>query len=154
WQMAVHVTGDAGVDTVLSAMERVDKSTRLNGRRFLLIHAYFPTEALAARAAALGMGGDTHPNSYYLDAPFISQGYGKTWAGRFIGVGLWAHAGVPVMISSDHMVGLDPDHSMNAYNPFRAMYGAITRKTRSGEIFGPDQKMTRLEALRAMTAIP
>ena len=71
WQMAVHITGDAGVDAVLQAMEAVNKDIPLKGKRFLLVHAYFPTPQAAARAAALGMCVDTHPNHYYMDAPFI-----------------------------------------------------------------------------------
>src|SRR5205814_867488 len=113
WQMAVHVTGDAGVDAVLRAMETVNKDIPLKGKRFLLVHAYFPTPQAAARAAALGMCVDTHPNTYYMDAPFIHDVYGAEWAERFIGLDTWARAGVPLVISSDHMVGLDPDHSMN-----------------------------------------
>ncbi|MCI0621885.1 MAG: amidohydrolase [Acidobacteria bacterium] len=154
WQMAVHVTGDGGVDAVLRAMEAVNKDLPLKGKRFLLVHAYFPTPRAAARAAALGMCVDTHPNHYYLDAPFVHDVYGREWAERLIGLDTWIRAGVPVIISSDHMVGLDPDHSMNAYNPFRAMYAAVSRRTESGEVFGSTQKLSRLEALRAMTAVP
>ena len=42
WQMCCHVTGDAGVDAVLDALEAVDKETSLKKRRFTLVHAYFP----------------------------------------------------------------------------------------------------------------
>lgn len=154
WQMVVHVTGDEGTNVVLRTMEKVNQTTPLKGKRFVLLHSYFPTPELAARAAALGMGVDTHPNTYYLDAPFIHDVYGPEWAERLIGLGTWTRAGVPVTLSSDHMVGLDPDHSMNAYNPFRALGVAVTRRAENGQVHGESQRLSRLDALRGMTAIP
>jgi len=154
WQMIVHVTGDAGTDVVLQALEATHRSVPLTGRRFLLTHAYFPTADLARRAAELGMGVDTQVYTYHRDAPAIHDVYGPAWAERFIGVGTWRRAGVPVVISSDHMVGYDRNHGMNAYNPFLALQAAIDRRDEAGRVHGADQKLTRLEALRAFTFAP
>ena len=30
----------------------------------------------------------------------------------------WVRAGIHTAINSDHMIGLDPDHAMNSYQPF------------------------------------
>ena len=154
WQMIVHVTGDAGTDVVLQAMEATHRSVPLTGRRFMLTHSYFPTADLARRAAALGMGIDTQVYTYHRDAPAIHDVYGPAWAERFIGVGTWHRAGVPVVISSDHMVGYDRNHGMNAYNPFIALQAAIDRRDEAGVVHGADQTLTRLEALRAFTYAP
>ncbi|MBI4622188.1 MAG: amidohydrolase [Verrucomicrobia bacterium] len=154
WQMIVHVTGDGGVDAVLRAMEAVNKEVPLQGKRFMLTHAYFPSPGLAARAGALGMGVDTQAYTFLMDAPFINDIYGPEWAERFIGLGHWARGGVPAIISSDHMVGYDPDHSMNSYNPFIGLYAAVSRRSENGQVFGPGQRLSRIEALRAVTAIP
>ena len=154
WPMIVHVTGDEGVDKVLGAMEAVNKATPLKGKRFMLTHAYFPTANHAARAAALGMGVDTQVYTFHLDAPFIHEIYGPGWAERFIGLRTWVDAGVPVIISSDHMVGYDPDHSMNSFNPFIGLYAAVTRRSDNGKVYGPKQRLSRMEALRAVTMNP
>jgi predicted amidohydrolase YtcJ len=39
WQMSTHVTGDAGVDTVLDAVEAANGDSPITNRRFTLIHA-------------------------------------------------------------------------------------------------------------------
>jgi predicted amidohydrolase YtcJ len=43
-----------------------------------------------------------------MDAPFIDAAYGPEWAKRLIDLRMWSDAGVPVVISSDHMVATTP----------------------------------------------
>ena len=68
-----------------------------------------------------------------------------------IGVGDWIHGGVTTVINSDHMIGMDPDHAMNAFNPFLQAYIAVSRKNQKGQVLGERQKISRMEALRAIT---
>ena len=49
------------------------------------------------------------------------------------------------------MVGLDPDRSMNSFNPFLMLYIAVSRKDQFGKVYGEHQKLTRPEALRTLT---
>ena len=151
WQMSCHVTGDAGIDRVLDALDTANQSTGIRDGRFTLIHAYFPDRSIIERSKALGVCVDTQPFLYYRDSDAMAEVYGKEWAERFIGVGEWRKAGVPVAINSDHMIGLDPDHSMNSFNPFLQMYVAVSRKNEKGKIYGPHQKISRMDALRSMT---
>jgi hypothetical protein len=151
WQMTVHATGDAGVDQVLDAMEAADADRPIAGRRFTLIHAYFPTPEAIARAKRLGVCLDTQPYLYYKDSPAIDEVYGRSWAERLIGVGDWIRGGVATVINSDHMIGMDPNHAMNSFNPFLQMYIVVSRKNERGEVLGERQKISRMEALRAMT---
>jgi predicted amidohydrolase YtcJ len=150
WQMAAHVTGDAGVDAVLDAFE----ATRTYGdrdSRHTLIHAYFPTPRTARRAARLGVLVDTQPAWYYRDADGLAEGLGEQRLRRFIGLRTWLDAGVRTAINTDHMFGLDGNTAMNPFNPFLTMYVAVSRKTESGQVIGDDQHVTREEALRMMT---
>ena len=71
---------------------------------------------------------------------------------HLIGVREWLENGVRVVLSSDHMFGLDPNTSLNPFNPFLTMYAAVTRRTRSGRVIGVAQAITREDALRMMTA--
>jgi hypothetical protein len=68
WQMVAHVTGDAGVDVVLDAIEAAQKAQPTPDRRHTLLHAYFVDAETAARAARLGVLIDTQPAWYYKDA--------------------------------------------------------------------------------------
>jgi predicted amidohydrolase YtcJ len=151
WQMTVHVTGDAGVDRLLDAMEAADADRPIRNRRFTLIHAYFPTPQAVERARRLGVAVDTQPYLYYKDSGAIGEVYGRSWAERLIGLGSWIRGGIPTAINSDHMIGMDPNHAMNSFNPFLQAYIAVTRRNQQGEVWGEDQKISRMEALRAIT---
>ncbi len=152
WQMCAHVTGDAGVDAVLDAFAAADADRPIRDRRFTLIHAYFPTEAVARRAAGLGVLVDTQPAWYYKDADALLPALGEARMRPFIGLAQWRRAGVTVALNTDHMFGLDPDASLNPYDPFLTMFVAVTRRTQGGQVIGPEQAVSREDALRMMTA--
>ena len=155
WQWCCHVTGDAGVDRVLEAIERAaTKTPGIVKRRFSLTHAYFPAIDAIAKAKRLGICVDTQPSLYFKDSSAIDEVYGRSWSERFIGLGDWVRGGVPTAIAGDHMIGLDPLQSMNAYHPFLMLQVAVTRRNRAGNVFGKHQRLTRLEALRCVTTYP
>jgi predicted amidohydrolase YtcJ len=151
WQMSAHVAGDAGVDRVLDALEAADRDSPIAPRRFNLIHAYLPNAETARRAARLGAVVDTQPVMYYKDGDALRETLGAERAARMYGLKEWLQGGVKVAINADHMMGLEPDHALQPYNPFLALYIAVTRRTESGRIHGPEQRVSRLEALRMMT---
>lgn len=151
WQMIAHVTGDAGVDTVLDAFEAADADRPIRDRRFTLLHAYFPTAAVARRAARLGVAIDTQPAWYYKDADALLPALGEERLRPFIGLAEWLRGGAKVAINTDHMFGVDPNASLNPYNPFLTMYVAVTRRTQGGQVIGPEQAVSREDALKMMT---
>ena len=152
WPMSAHVTGDGGTLAVLRAVESVAQTQPdIRDRRFNLIHCYFPTAEMTALAKQLNAGVDTQSYLYYRDADFIAKIYGPNWAERFIGLGDWVRAGVPVAINSDHMIGFDPDHAMNSFNPFLMLDIAVNRRDDHGNVHGTHQKLSRLDALRTVT---
>jgi predicted amidohydrolase YtcJ len=151
WQMSTHVTGNAGVDAVLDAVEAANADSPITSRRFTLIHAYFPDAKTAARAARLGVVVDTQPMWFYKDGDALVRALGKDRIASFIGLKVWQKAGVTVALNADHMQGFDPITALNPYHPFLAMYAAITRKTQSGQVIGPDQRVSREDALRMTT---
>ncbi|HUG53032.1 MAG TPA: amidohydrolase family protein, partial [Vicinamibacteria bacterium] len=151
WQMAAHVTGDAGVAAVLDAFEAAHADRPIEGRRFTLIHAYFPTPEVARRAARLGVAVDTQPAWYYKDADALLPALGERRLEPFLGVAEWRRAGVKVALNTDHMFGLDPRASLNPYDPFLTLSVAVTRRTEGGRVIGPEQAVSRADALRMMT---
>lgn len=152
WQMVAHVTGDAGVDVVLDAIEAAQKAHPAPDRRHTLLHAYFVHPETAARAARLGVFIDTQPAWYYKDADALSDALGRDRLAHFIGLRTWRQAGVDVAINTDHMFGLDPDDAMNPFNPFLTIYTATTRRTESGRVVSDADAVSREEALRMMTS--
>lgn len=151
WQMVAHVTGDAGVDTVLDAIEAAQKNQAVTGRRHTLVHAYFPTVETARRAARLNVPVDTQPAWYFKDADALAEALGRSRVEHFIGLRTWLDAGVRTALNTDHMFGLDPDSALNPFNPFLTMHVATSRQTEGGQVFGAGETVTREQALRMMT---
>jgi predicted amidohydrolase YtcJ len=152
WQMVVHVTGDAGVDVVLDAIEAAQKAQPSPDRRHTLIHAYFVHPETAARAARLGVLVDTQPAWYYKDADALAEALGRPRLAHFIGLRTWRQAGVEVAINTDHMFGLDANDAMNPFNPLLTIDAATTRRTESGAVVSGDEAVSRADALRMMTS--
>jgi hypothetical protein len=153
WQMVAHVTGDAGVDVVLDAIDAAQRQQPGTNRRHTLLHAYFADAQTAARAARLGVLIDTQPAWHYKDADALADALGGERLAPFIGLQTWRRAGVDVAINTDHMFGLDMNESMNPFNPFLTMYSATTRRTESGRVIGEQEAVPRPDALRMMTSM-
>jgi predicted amidohydrolase YtcJ len=151
WQMAAHVTGNAGVDAVLDAFEHAQQTHPRQDPRHTLIHAYFADPATARRVAALGVMLDTQPAWYYKDADALAPVLGSDRLAHFIGLRTWLDGGAAAAINTDHMFGLDADTAMNPFNPFLTMATAITRRTEGGAVVGAGERVSRVEALRLMT---
>jgi len=151
WQMAAHVTGNAGVDAVLDAFEAAQQHHPLPDRRHTLIHAYFADRETAMRAARLGVPVDTQPAWYYKDADALAPALGRDRLAHFIGLRTWLDGGAVTAINTDHMFGLDPDTAMNPFNPFLTMATAVTRRTEGGQVIGDGERISREQALRMMT---
>lgn len=151
WQMVAHVTGDAGVDLVLDALETIDQELPISSRRFNLIHAYFPNPPSMERARRLGVCIDTQPAWYYKDADALAPVLGAERMENFIGIGDWLRGGLVVTANTDHMLGLDPNTALNPFNPFLTLYVLVTRRTESGQVIDASQKVSREDALRMMT---
>ncbi len=151
WQLSSHVTGDRGVDIVLDAIEAANKEKSMLDKRYNLIHAYFATPDTAKRARSLGAVVDTQPMWFYKDGDALLKALGPKHMNTFIGVKVWKDAGVTVALNADHMQGFDPVGSLNPYHPLLAMQATITRKTQGGQVIGPDQRISREDALRMTT---
>jgi predicted amidohydrolase YtcJ len=91
------------------------------------------------------------PAWYLKDADLLYQVLGENRMKTFHPYKSLIEAGVVVNGGSDHMVKLDANKSINPFNPFLSMWSIITRKTESGNIFNPEQAVTRMQALQMYT---
>jgi predicted amidohydrolase YtcJ len=151
WQLSSHVTGDRGVDIVLDAIEAANKEKSMLDKRYNLIHAYFASAETARRAKSLGAVVDTQPMWFYKDGDALLKALGPKYMNTFIGVKTWKDNGVTVALNADHMQGFDPVGALNPYHPLLAMQAAITRRTQGGQVIGPAERISRLDALRMTT---
>jgi len=148
WQMTSHATGSAGADLLLEAYEAVNKQVPLKGRRFNLMHANFPNASTIERAARLGIVFDSQIAWLHCDGDALKEVFGPERMKDFLPLRSLIDAGIVVVGGSDHMIRFDSHDAINPYHPFYGMWMAITRKTTSGAVINPAQRITRDEALR------
>jgi hypothetical protein len=151
WQMTAHVTGGGSLDVLLDAYRTADRERSIRDRRFTVTHGNFPNEQAIAQAKKLGVVFDCQPMWHHLDAPVIKDVLGAERMKHFLPFRSLLDAGVVVAGGSDHMVRFDPRLATNPYHPFFGMWMAITRQTADGSVINPEQRITRIEALRMWT---
>lgn len=153
WQLTAHSQGGGAVDNLLDAFEKLNAVKPLAPTRSHVMHASFQNPEAIARAKKLGVIADVQPAWLYHDAPALENVFpSKPGPMRyFIPLKSYLDAGVKIAGGSDHMIGFDKNAAINPYNPFLGMWTAVTRKTRFGEVVGPEERISRAEALRMYT---
>lgn len=154
WQLSAHSQGGGAVDVFLDTMEALNKERPIAPTRSHLIHASFQSEQAIARAKRLGILADVQAPWLYLDAPALEKVFGYDGMRMFYPLRAYLDAGILLSGGSDHMIGHDKNHAVNPYNPFLNMWTAVARKTITGEVLHPEQRITREEALRMHTIWP
>jgi predicted amidohydrolase YtcJ len=142
WRVATHAVGDAAIDLVLDAYEAADRDATIAGKRWSIEHGFLPRADQLPRMKKLGVVVSAQ-NHLYLAAPSLKNYWGASRAARVTPMRTYIDAGIPVSTGTDSAVV--------PYPPFWTLYHFITRDTISGGVMGPDQRITREEALGAAT---
>ena len=151
WQMTAHTTGGGATDVLLDAYENANRTTPLRNRRFTVTHGNFPNASAIERSKQLGVVYDIQPFWLYLDGPAIKDVFGPERMKDFQPLRSLFDAGIVVGGGSDHMIRFDPREATNPYHPFLGMWIAVTRKMVDGHVLNPEQRITRMEALKMWT---
>jgi predicted amidohydrolase YtcJ len=142
WRLFTHAVGDAAIDQVLSAYEAADADKPIAGRRWGIEHAFIARSDHFPRMKRLGLAISAQ-HHLYLAAPSLVKYWGRERAARTTPLRAMIDAGLPVSIGTDSAVV--------PYPPLWAIYHFVTRDTISGGVMGREQRITRAEALRAIT---
>ncbi|MEG1878534.1 MAG: amidohydrolase [Pseudoflavonifractor sp.] len=139
-QILAHCNGDAAIDQFLSAVEQTPAATRL---RPVIIHAQLMTLPQLQRAAALHVipsffvahvlhWGDIHAENF---GPARAQTISPARSALDCGLPFTFHQDAPV---------IEPDM-------METIQCAVCRRTKAGLLLGADQRISVLDALRAVT---
>lgn len=144
WQIEVHANGDAAIDLMIAAVREASRKHGARDRRPVLIHGQTTRMDQLDELKALGIvpsffpmhtfyWGDWHRDSVLgpRRAEAISP-CGSAWRR---GMRFTSHHDAPVA---------NPD-------ALRVLSATVTRRTRSGDILGPDERVPVEVALKAMT---
>jgi predicted amidohydrolase YtcJ len=151
WKFTAHSTGGGGVDLLLDVFEEVNEIKSIKQSRFSIIHGNFYTDKAIQRMSELGVYADMQPAWFYKDADAMKYILGGQRIQSFHPYRSMIDEGVVVNGGSDHMVKWDADASVNPYNPFLAIWSAVTRTTERNTVIVPSEAITREEALRIYT---
>ena len=143
WPFAMHATYDQTIAAVLDVLEDVDRETPFAGLRFSFEHCETVSERSLRRIKALGGGVSIQSKMVVLGDDFVER-YGADAAKHSPPLRALVELGIPF--------GLGTDATRNTFNPFVTLHWAVTGKTASGRVlYDADNRLTRLEALRAHT---
>ena len=152
-QFTAHAQGDAAVDAMVEAYERINRDDfPVRGRRPSITHASFMSPEAIAKMKALGVVANLQPAWLYLDGATLRQQFGVERLAYFHPYRTLFEQGVTVGGGSDHMQKIGSLRSINPYNPFLAMWTTLVRQPRGSEApLRPEQKLTREQAIRLYT---
>ena len=142
WRVATHAVGDAAIDLVLDAYEVANADAPLQGLRWVIEHGFIPRDDQFPRMRALGLSVSAQDH-LYLAAPSLAEYWGEDRAA-------WTTP-LRAYLDADISVSLGTDSPVVPYDPWWVLHHFTTRETISAGVFGADQRVTRLEALRAAT---
>jgi predicted amidohydrolase YtcJ len=151
-QFTAHSVGDGAVHALLDAYDEVNKTTPVASTRPCVTHSNFMSREAIEQAARLGVAVDIQPAWLYLDTRTLAAHFGYDRLRYFQPLRSLFEAGVTAGGGSDHMQKIGSLRSINFYNPFLAMYVAVSRRAKGYEgQLHPEEALTREQAIRFYT---
>ncbi len=144
WQMTIHTQGDRTIDMVLDLLETVLAEQPRPDHRFRLEHCALMRDDQITRCMELGVLGSFFINHItHWGAPIEDVLFGPDRAAHYVPAGSAAKAGM--------RISLHADTPMTDPSCLELMQAAMTRKASDGRCVGPDQRMSAMDALKAVT---
>ena len=145
-QLCVHAIGDRANREVLNIYEAAFKKANVNGKdlRFRIEHAQHLSAADIPRFGQLGVIAAMQANHCTSDGTWVPDRIGDKRAEE--GAYVWQK-----LMKSGAIVSNGTDAPVENVDPIPNYYSAVTRKLSNGKVFYPDQRMSRLEALKSYT---
>ncbi len=145
YQIAVHGNGDAAIDDILAAFEAAQKSFPRPDVRHRIEHAQMAREDQLDTMKRLGVTPSFFVGHvYYWGDRHRDIFLGPARGARISPLASALRRGIPFTVHDDTPV--------TPVNPLMLVWDAVNRVTRDGKVLGPEQRISVLEALRAVTS--
>jgi len=144
YQLHIHVNGDAGLDMVLEQLELNMRRNPRPDHRTVIIHFAVSTPDQVARIKKLGA--IVSGNPYYpvaLADNYRTNGLDPARADTMVRMGDVERSGISYSFHSDM--------PMAPGQPLLLMWAGVNRITNEGNVRAPEQAVSRLGALKAVT---
>ncbi|MGC9327838.1 MAG: amidohydrolase family protein, partial [Candidatus Hinthialibacter sp.] len=144
--------GDGAVHGIIDGCAALRDRFNIREKRPVICHSNFMSEEAVHQAADMGICMDIQPAWLYLDGRTLTNHFGYerlTWFQPLKSLFAW---GAMAGGGSDHMQKIGSLRSINFYDPWLAMWTAMTRKAKwMDRPLHPEQALSRVEALRFYT---
>jgi predicted amidohydrolase YtcJ len=141
-RLNTHCNGEPAIDRSLIAYERALKLFPVANPRPKFTHCSLPSASQIRRIKAMDGQPSLFSTYIYYNADKFKF-YGADYAEHMMAYKSMADAGVNASTGSDFYPG--------PFDPRMAIQGIVTRKGFNGEIWGPSQKLTVDQAIKAST---
>jgi predicted amidohydrolase YtcJ len=144
YQLALHTNGDEAIQAGLDIYQRLLETHPRFDHRHRLEHVQMATDAMFRRIKTLGVCVNLFANHlYYWGDTHRNDTMGPAKARHLDAVGTAVRMGIPHSIHSDAPV--------TPLDPLFTMWCAVNRMTSSGHVLGEAERISPMDALRAMT---
>ncbi len=142
--MHIHTNGDEATELVLNAIEAAQHATPWADHRHTLQHCQMASQQQFRRIKALGLCVNLFSNHiYYWGEQHYAITMGPERATRFNSAATALRLGIPMALHSDAPV--------TPLAPLFTAWCAVNRLTGTGRVLGPEERISVLEALAAVT---
>jgi predicted amidohydrolase YtcJ len=147
YQLCIHAIGDRGNREVLNIYEETfRRHAGKNGKdlRWRIEHAQHLSAADIPRFGRLGVIASMEGIHCTSDAPYVLARLGPKRAEE--GAYVWQS-----LLKSGAIIANGTDAPVEDVDPIPSFYASVSRKVKDGSVFYPNQRMTRMQALRSYT---
>ena len=143
WQIQTHANGDAAMDQMIRTMNPVVDKYGNNNRRNVLIHGQYVREDQLDSFKELDIIASLFPLHTFYWGDWHKEIIGDSLGNKISPTRTALNKGLKITIHTDAPVALP--------NLMRMVGISVERKSRSGQVIGPNEKLTPYEALKAIT---
>ncbi|MCH4823865.1 amidohydrolase [Gramella lutea] len=143
WQTMTHANGDAAMDQMIRTLKPLLKEYGNEDRRLVLIHGQYVREDQLDEFSEMKIIASLFPLHTFYWGDWHKQIIGDSLGNYISPTRSALDKGLKVTIHTDAPVALP--------NLMRVVWTAVERKSRSGEIIGPYERLSAFEALKAIT---
>ena len=137
-----HANGDNGIDMIVEAV-RSAGGKKGDGRRDIIIHSQIMHPYQLDEYVDLGLSPSFFTNHVYFWGDVHIENLGEELAA---GISPMNSANKKGLVTTNHT-----DFSITPLNPFMTMWTATNRVTKKGKLLGENERVSNLEALKAIT---
>jgi predicted amidohydrolase YtcJ len=144
YRLRPHAVGDAAVDEALDAFDYANAQTPMVKRRWMIDHAFLLGPQHYDRVKRLGLIINSQVMHNYELGALILKAWKRPLADRSEPYREWLQNGIMFAGGSDGPISYYAE-------PLLEIYGEVTRGTQWGGRLGPDQGISREDAIRSVT---